>query len=245
MNLLEIRTQFVKISGRYDLVVDATDFVDNGADHYITQGQKSLERRTNIKAGKAKVFDDLAVGTYLISLEGCRAITGVSILDADYSIPLEKLHPERNKLDVEAYSTPISNATAGKPGYWYPTNLRRYPDDQATAQDSATLTSYIDTISESDPTLTGLVIYPPTDIVYSIQIDGLFYNMELAQDNDINYWSVNYSMLLIMSALHQLEMVYRGSKSASAWSVLIDGELENIDKDVVEEESANITQMGT
>jgi len=245
MNLLEIRTQFVKISGRYDLVVDAATFTDNGADVFITQGQKSLERRVNVKAAKAKVFDDLDVGTYLISLAGCRAITGVSILDASSNTPLEKLHPDRIKLDIEAYSTPISNATAGKPLYWYPTNLRRSPDDQDDSTDSDTLTSYIDTISVSDPTLTGLVIYPPTDIAYSVQIDGLFYNMELEDDTDINYWSVNYSMLLVMSALHQLEMVYRGSKSASAWGALIESELENIDKDAVEEESANITQMGT
>lgn len=240
MNLLEIRTQFVKISGRYDLVVDAVTFADNGADFYINQGQRSLERRTNVKAAKAKVFKDLSVGTYLISMEGCRAITGVSIMDADSKTPLEKLHPDRDKLDITAYSTPISNATAGKPLYWYPTNLRRSPDDFNDAGDSATLISYLDTISVSDPTLTGFVIYPPTDIEYSLQVDGLFYNLELTDDTDISYWSVNYAMLLIMASLHQLEMVYRGSKSASAWKTLIEEELVNIDMDAAEEESADV-----
>ena len=242
MNLLQIRTQFVKISGRYDLVVNATAFADNGADWYIQQGQKSLERRVNVKAAKAKVFKDLDVGTYLISVENCRAITGVNILDKDASIPLEKLDPSRDKLDVTLYSTPLSTADRGKPIYWYPTNLRRSPDNLDDSGDSITLQSYLDTITVSDPTLTGLVIYPPTDLEYSIQVSGLFYNDELSDDTDFNYWSTNYSMLLVMSALHQLEMVYRGSKSAGAWVALIDAELENIDKDAAEEESADVTK---
>jgi hypothetical protein len=37
-------------------------------------------------------------------------------------------------------------------------------------------------------------------------------------------------------------MVYRGSKSAGAWVALIDAELENIDKDAAEEESADVTK---
>ena len=31
MNLLEIRTKWIDTSGRYDLVEDVTDYVDNGA----------------------------------------------------------------------------------------------------------------------------------------------------------------------------------------------------------------------
>ena len=40
MNLLQIRTKFVQLSGRYDLVVDAAggDYSDNGADFFINAG---------------------------------------------------------------------------------------------------------------------------------------------------------------------------------------------------------------
>ena len=58
MNLIEIRTMFRDISGRYDLV--NTDLSDNGADIYIQQGQKSLERRTNYTPSTATVFKDIA-----------------------------------------------------------------------------------------------------------------------------------------------------------------------------------------
>lgn len=264
MNLLEIRTQFIKISGRYDLVVDAVDFVDNGANWYITQGQKSLERKINVKATKAKVYKDLAIGSYLISLKNCRAITGVWIITEDYKYPLEILHPERAKLDPEAYGVPLSTADRGLPLYWYPSNLRRSSDtedegnvitfggetvtfgseevDWGYGSDSDTLKTYLDTSSPFDPTRTGLVLYPPTDAAYSIQVDGLFYNVELESDNDINYWTVEHSLLLIMSALRQLEMVSRGSKSASAWASLIDEELIGIDMDAAEEESASVTR---
>jgi len=43
MNLLEIRTEFIKQSGRYDLVTDATSWADNGANFYINSGQDYLD----------------------------------------------------------------------------------------------------------------------------------------------------------------------------------------------------------
>ena len=44
MNLKEIREQFVKRSGRYDLVSSTTNWTDNGADFFIRNGQKLLDR---------------------------------------------------------------------------------------------------------------------------------------------------------------------------------------------------------
>jgi len=43
MNLLGIRTQFVERTGRFDLVVDTTDYVDNGANFFIQAGQRLLD----------------------------------------------------------------------------------------------------------------------------------------------------------------------------------------------------------
>ena len=43
MNLLQIRTDFVGKTGRHDLVVDLTDYTDNGANFFIQAGQRLLD----------------------------------------------------------------------------------------------------------------------------------------------------------------------------------------------------------
>ena len=43
MNLLAIRTEFVKRTGRFDLVDDVTDYADNGANFFIQAGQRLLD----------------------------------------------------------------------------------------------------------------------------------------------------------------------------------------------------------
>lgn len=43
MNLKEIRSLFIKRNGRFDLVVDTTDYVDNGANFFIQAGQRILD----------------------------------------------------------------------------------------------------------------------------------------------------------------------------------------------------------
>ena len=107
----------------------------------------------------------------------------------------------------------------------------------------STLKTFIDTISPSDPTITGLVIYPPADIDYGLEIHGLFYNLQLTSDTDSNYWTVNYPMILLMASLQQLGNMYRGAKSSIVWDDLIEKELTNIDKDHVEQEIASVNIM--
>lgn len=247
MNLLEIRTQFAKISGRYDLV-DPSDFADNGADFYIQQGQRSLERRLNIQHSVAKFYDDLTVGTYKVSVANCRAIQEVWILGSDARTELEKLDGYKlrgihQKFVSNMYSTPLSTMTQGRPTHYYLTNLRRTPETEAGAGDSATLSSYLDTSYPFNSTQSGLIIFPRCDAAYGIEIKGLFYSPVLTTDNGSNLWSTNYPTLLIWAALRELEIMFRGSKTASSWESLIEGELIGIEKDAIEQEIATINTL--
>jgi len=233
MNLLEVRTQFAKISGRYDLVNPST-FANSGADFYIEMGQKSLERRLNFTPTKAKVYQDLAVGTYRVQFKNCRAIQEVWVMNGTSRTQLVQLDEFalkaiHQKFVENMYTTPLSIADRGRPIYYYPTNRRRSPaeDDFLTlgvSDDSSTLQTYLDTVSPADPLYTGIIILPPTDEAYSIEIGGLFYDSKLAVDTDTNYWSTNHPDLLVMSSLRHLEIMYKGSKSASSWDALIEGE---------------------
>lgn len=70
MNLLEIRQQFVKLTGRYDLI--NTDNSDNGADWFINQGQDYIER--NVELGSLKLAEEYeftaeSISKYLSNLK--------------------------------------------------------------------------------------------------------------------------------------------------------------------------------
>jgi len=248
MNLLDIRKQFVKISGRYDLVSNTTTFADNGANFYITEGQKSLERRINFNPAVGKLFMDITAGDWKIEFQNCRAIQEVWILSEDARSELimlddYSLRGIHQKFVANMYTTPLSSMDRGRPQYFYPTNLRRVPDSGTFTGDSAVLSSYLDTVTPTDSTYSGVIIFPPPDTGYSIEIKGLFYNPVLSGDTDSNCWSVSYANLLIMSALRQLEMLYRGSKAASAWESLIEAELLGMEKDIIEQEISQIDTL--
>lgn len=244
MNLLEIRTQFVKISGRYDLVNPST-FANNGADFYIQQGQRSLERRLNISPSVAKFYDDIAIGTYKVSVANCRAIQEVWIMNSESRTELDKLgdydlRAIHQKYVTNMYSTPLSTMGQGRPLYYYPTNLRRSPETETGVGDSATLSSYLDTSYPFDPANSGIIILPRCDAAYGIEIKGLFYSPVLSVDISTNIWSNNYPTLLVWAALRELDIMYRGHKTASNWDSYIEAELLNLDKDAIEQEINSI-----
>ena len=247
MNLLQIRTQFAKISGRYDLVNPST-FADAGADFYIQQGQRSLERRLNISPSIAKFYGDLTIGTYKVSVANCRAIQEVWVMNSESRTEVSKLGDYdlrgiHQKYVSNMYTTPLSSMESGRPSHYYLTNLRRSPETETGVGDSATLSSYIDTTYPFDPANSGIILFPRCDEAYGIEIKGLFYSPVLTTDIGTNIWSVSYPTLLIWAALRELEIMFRGSKTASSWESLIEGELIGIEKDAIEQEINSINVL--
>lgn len=235
MDLLAIRKEVVKVSGRYDLVSDPTTCaVDNGINHYIYEGQKALERRLSTPPTRAKLYKDLMVGDYIVKFKNCRAVFEVWVIDSTSSVKLEKIR--KSDLRALVAKPAVSAATRAKPYYYLPIDLRRTPDDEDGAGDSTMLASYLDVESPADPEYKAVMLYPPADAAYGIEVQGLFYNLELEDNADENYWSVNYPNLLIMATLHQLSYMYKGGKTVSSWSQAIEEELVNIDKDAIEQE---------
>lgn len=248
MNLLEIRTEFVKASGRYDLV-NPTTWADAGADKFITMGQRDLERRLGRGPVKGKMLVDVDAGDYLVFFQMCRTIHSVSIMDSEGKYEVVKLTPPT----LRALSTqweasnpwmkPFAKMTQGRPQIYYPTNLRRVPDGGDFSGDSATLLSYLDVINTKVTNTSGLVFLPPADKAYVVEIEGVFYNSTLAANTDENYWSVMYPQLLIQSALLQYDKLYRGKSSATQREQDLQLALMDIEKDIVDEESTTIDQM--
>lgn len=95
MNLKEIRTAFVKKNGRYDLVVDTTDYVDNGANFYIQAGQRLLDSIAPYRKSIGRYAKDIVSGEGSMVLEQIRFIDSVWIKSSGDS---------RGWLDRKAYS---------------------------------------------------------------------------------------------------------------------------------------------
>jgi len=248
MNLFDIRKQVVGISGRYDLVVDSIDYVDNGMNFYIQEGQRYLERKLGVTPTTAKLYQVVTAGNFLVKFRNCRSIRNVWIIDADSRTKVKCVTDEEMKSLFPRYADNIYMSTptlvqAGRPLYYCPTNLRRSPDDEGKVDDQPSLSSYLDTVSPSDPEINGLVMMPSTDKTYTVEVTGLFYDAQLVSDSESNYWSMNYPMLLVRAALRELYANYAGSKLLADLEGIIASDLLGIELDTIDQEIAEITEM--
>lgn len=239
MNLLEIRTQFIKLSGRYDLVVDSISYVDNGANFFINEGIHFLERLVEVPEASARLFYPLAAGEYSITFQHkCRAIREVWINDAEERFELTKV-PLR---DLRAYfADAIGDLETGEPSYFSLASLRAL---ETTSRDS--LATFLDkTWNEGDKKYDyrGIIIAPPSDSNYVVEINGLFKQANLLSNVDENFWTVEEPHLTIRAALFKLESSMRGAANAKAWLDSIKIDCIEIDKDIIAEQIFDINQL--
>jgi len=237
--LLDMRTLFVKRSGRYDLVVDTTDWADNGADAYIVAGSRMLDRRETHEFSKAKHYEDAAADTWYKVFQECRAILDVWVASDEFRKKLELR-------DVDTfrayYNQPAGDIDSGCPTYYTPALLRTHP--QASTM---YIEKFVDTThSESDKydyEYNGIMWMPPTDEAIIVEVQGLWYSKTLTLDTDKNYWSVNHPEALLAAAGYKLEVSYRNTEGAKDWLAAIDMQLGELGRDFVEQQASGVTQM--
>ena len=95
MNLLAIRTQFVEKSGRYDLVVDTTSYVDDGANFFIQAGQRLLDSILPNRKDIGRYHKAINANQSSITLKHIRAFDSVYVKASG---------SERELLDRKPYS---------------------------------------------------------------------------------------------------------------------------------------------
>lgn len=240
MTLLEVRTQFVKTTGRYDLVVNATDYVDNGADFYINAGQNFLDRLESHKKSYSRVFETVTSGQWYKLFQLCRAIKEVWISNSDG----EKWQLTKTDFDVlrAAYAEDPADIDNGDPLYYSPIFIRRTPETADTVTiDYFGATEY--TESNDHFEYNGLVFLPPADGTYTLEIHGLFYHPKLSADADENYWTEVNPIVLVMAASRAVEVMYRNTEGVNDWTKAINAELFGLGQDLVEEDIASADQM--
>ena len=239
MNLLQIRKKFRELSGRYDLVNE--DYSDNGADFFINEGRKFLDRLNKTLKSEALCFKILDVGSFSVSFSLCRALKKVWIADATNGRwSLEK--KDLQDLIMDYLSGLPRSRTEGTPLYYAPC-ITRYIPENASANDIEAFAGFVEVPAGNSHEYNTILLNVPVQYQSMVGIQGLFYSAELVEDEDVNYWSSMHPMLLCMSAMRQLEIVNRNTQGVNDWTNAIVTEMRQLEMDLVEEIIAEVDQM--
>ena len=241
MNLLQLRTKLIQLSGRFELVVDAPagDFSDNGADFFIWEGQKHLDRLDETKKSWASCFRFAEIGGFAVQFPYCRAIKEVWAMSTSSRWQLEKVNLQDL---ITVYLTELpGERDQGEPLYYSP-GLTRYVPEDATAESFESFIGWLDIPAGAHEYNTVLLNVPVSEKM-AIEVKGLFYTRQLVADTDENHWSVNHPLLLIMAAQRMMEVVNRNTQGVNDWDSAIGTESKLLGMDLVEELIAEVDSM--
>lgn len=239
MNLLQTRQKFRTLSGRFDLVNE--DGTDNGADLFINGGSKFLDRLDETQKSWGNCYRPIETGFWSVSFPYCRAIKEVWVATTSARWQLKK----KNLQDlIEGYLTGLpSSRTSGTPLYFAP-GITRYIPENATADEFEAFIGWVEVPSGNAHEYNTVLLNVPTSEKLTVIITGLFYSMELIEDTDENYWSAVHPLLLIHSAMRQVEVINRNTQGVNDWTKSIMTEIQQLGFDLVEELIAETSQMG-
>lgn len=238
MNLLQLRTKFRGLSGRFDLVND--DYSDNGADFFINEGRKYLDRLDETQKSWASCFRFMETGFWSVQFPYCRVIKEVWAASSTSRWQLEK---KRLQDLMEGYLTGLpSSRELGCPLYYSPC-ISRYVPENATVLDIESFIGWVDIPSGNAHEYNAILVNVPTSEKLTITINGLFYSAELVNDTDENYWSAVHPMLLYMAAMRQIEIANRNTQGVNDWNMAIMTEIKQLGMDLVEELIAEVSEM--
>ena len=226
MTMLLVKKKFVDLSGRTDLVVNTTDYVDTGnigTKFFIQAATRFLDQLQDTPHSTAELAKTLTIGDSTWEVSNLRSIESFWINDtADTGwnpVTKKSLEWIRNK-----FSEPAADITNAVPQYWAP-DVIRVP------------------ITEGKEIVRGIIFMPPTDSAYSARLVGKYWSKVLSADSDINYWSENHEDILVAAAMYKLEEFYRNTEGMNDWLLALKRDLEGIDFDLAFEDSVTATQM--
>ena len=238
MNLLQERTLFRSLSGRHDLVNE--DFTDNGADFFINEGRKYLDRLDETQKSWGSAYKFMEVGHYSVSFAYCRAVKEIWVASSTARWQLEKKSLQDM---IEGYLTGLpSSRTVGIPEYYSPC-ITRYVPENMTVADIESFIGWVEVPAGNAHEFNSILVNVPTSEKLTVIINGLFYSMELVNDTDENYWSAVHPMLLYMAAMRQLEITNRNTQGVNDWTGSILTDMKQLGMDLVEELIAGINVM--
>ena len=234
MNLKEVRTKFVELSGRFDLVVDTVDYLDNGADFFIQAGAQLLDQLNDSGAEEGTIFQKVKTGDYYVFVPGLRVVEQVWA----YNTEVRRQLTETDRVGLrEFFPNKIINNKTGFPAKYFPGSFTIGNEDSSDG-----VPEFMVKLSADNSVPNG-ILFPPTDQDLTLEIVGKFFSYPLVKCGDENFWSINYPLLLIWAALYNVEVTYRNNSGANDWLNAINSKLYSIACDAVDQAGINVKQM--
>jgi hypothetical protein len=232
MSLLDIRKQFVQLSGRYDLVVDTSAYANAtsgiGADFFIRKGQKFIEGKLGINPQLFEFTKALVVGTYQYELRSSAdpdtQYQSLKAVKAIYLTTDDNDYKELRKVSIQD---------------WY----HLYDSDTANGEPTYYTMGVDSSGSEASGGQSIIKLWAPPDKTYDIKIIGYSGHQKLEGDTDKNYWTLVHGDVLVKAALYELEVFYRNSEGSKDWLVSLQQDINAIDYDAVEQEQSGVSRM--
>jgi len=238
MNLLQIRQQFRTLSGRFDLV--NIDGSDNGANFFINEGRKFLDRKDDTKNSFASRYKVLNTGRFSASVEQCRAIQEVWMATTAGRWQLEK--KSLQDLMTGYLSGFPTGRTNGTPLYYAPCIVRYIPEG-AIPSDIGAFIGFVENPAGNSSDFNSILLNVPVDRQSMLDIRGLYYSKELVADTDVNYWSECNPSLLLMSAMRYIEVFNRNTQGVKDWESAMSTDIKQLGMDFIEQQIAEVTEM--
>ena len=218
MDLIGIRQEFVKKSGRYDLVTDPTTWADNGADFYINAGQRMVDKMLTSRNKLTYVDVSIAAGKSVVDTKlTARVIKSVEVVDAD-NVTVALTYKDRGWLQYE-YGRDFEYIDTGVPYYW----------------------TY--TIGDEVDSARTLTVLPPVSEACTVRVIGWFTTPDLIYDADTSIWTTDYPDILLKAALCQLESFYRNTEGYNDYMAAIKMDVQLLDFEDVDDVSSQVSEF--
>jgi hypothetical protein len=226
-DLLEIRQQFIRLSGRYDLATTTADpfDTDNGANWFINAGVRWLDLQQEHLLSTQEFQLAMSSGDWEIDMQYLRAPLAVYYTDADSETHRLK---ERSFDWIIANYPELGDTTVGTPRYWASFIATRAPTQVGSGL----------TVTQK-----RVVIMPPTNADITAKVYGRFHQLKLSDNDDTNFWTTEYPDVLVLAALMSLESFYRNTQGVSDYRNAILSILVGIDRDTAESGEEEPQQM--
>jgi hypothetical protein len=238
MNLVEIRQKFREISGRYDLVND--DFSDNGADFFINEGSRWLDKAVETTKSWASYMEIINAGDWYVQFSQSRAIKEVWISTIEGKWQLEKIRLQ--DLIASFFTANPSNWINGTPVYYSPILTRTIPET-LDPLDIAAFSAFVGLIQVTSHDYNAIILSSPVDQDTLVEVIGLFYSQTMSDDTDTNFWATVHPLLLIQAAIRQTYIVSGNKPMLDIIDRGLDGDLTRLGYDLTEQIIAEIDQM--
>jgi hypothetical protein len=249
MDYSDVRKKFAELSGRWDLLTST--YEDAGADFFLNAGQKYLDRMMDTGKMNARYPVIMAAGTIVAKTVGLRSIREVWVVNVDGKT---QLSPCSLQMLREYYSEESANVAQGCPAYYAPAILRPFPDTLASTTgmyDVEDLLLYSGTAPAQHFNYNGIIVMPPPDSIYTLQIWGLFYSPTLSATLSgsvwtqvKSFWTEVHPEILIEAAIYKLHSLYNNTTAAADYKTALFEDVTGMNHDAADEDCTGSMVMG-